>query len=107
MKIFILFFLLFLIIPSKIFGCFSSGNPAKGNPETEKLTEKPKTTITTTNRNQIDKSENEVIPTEKVDQSFEVDKNFVLDYLKEFGHLPKEIGIKGGNISEEIEYGIK
>uniref|UniRef100_A0A915MDQ4 Peptidase metallopeptidase domain-containing protein n=1 Tax=Meloidogyne javanica TaxID=6303 RepID=A0A915MDQ4_MELJA len=48
-----------------------------------------------------------VIPTEKVDQSFEVDKDFVLDYLKEFGHLPKETGAKEENITEELEYGIK
>ncbi|CAK5093847.1 unnamed protein product [Meloidogyne enterolobii] len=109
MKIFIILFLFFLTIPSQIFACFSSGNPAKGNPETEKLTEKPtKTTKATTNQNKFnDKSENEVIPTEKVDQSFEVDKDFVLDYLKEFGHLPKETGAKEENITEELEYGIK
>jgi len=66
MKIFILLFLFFLTIPSLISACFSSGNPAKGNPETEKLTEKPtqttKTIKATTNQNKLnDKSENEVI----------------------------------------------
>jgi len=33
--------------------------------------------------------------------------NILKDYLKEFGHLPKETGAKEENITEELEYGIK
>ncbi|KAF7638983.1 Matrix metalloproteinase [Meloidogyne graminicola] len=81
----LLFLILFYLIPSKTIACFSSGNPAKGNLETEKF-----------------KNENEVISLEN-DQNLEIDKNFILDYLKEFGYLNegKE------NKTEEIKNGIK